>query len=390
MLKTRIAAVMLLLVISGFFNACKQPSGSQEIADFIGVYTGIIPCADCEGIDYRIQLGEDQRYVSTSIYLAKEAKPFRAEGEYAIDELGRIMLNPGMSDQQFFEPDAGGMWWLDRQGKRIDGNLAAHYRLTKGDSSSAAGHISSGSAKSSIATVANESPEGGDLYLRKWGSGAVFYALGNEPFWSLDWIRGKGWVFKTADGPEFFFPETAAIYLTDSGLIRYQIGDRGNFLRVNLYEDPCNDGMSEAPFDFRTEVLIATKGADKAKRFSGCGSFTADTRLHNIWAFDKLDGEVLKVSDYPRGGPTLELNLSTHLVYGYDGCNRFSGRISAKPGAICFEAMAGTLMACAGDLVGYRAATLLANQSFEYQFDEKGNLLLLREGRESAQLHHID
>jgi hypothetical protein len=121
--------VLLSFVLLGL--GCHMPAEQARPAAFVGAYSGTLPCADCEGMDYRIQLGEDGRFVSTTMYLGQSDVPFRAEGEYSLDDQGRILLNPGMDDLQYLQLDSEGLWWLDREGKRIEGSLAGHYRLTR-------------------------------------------------------------------------------------------------------------------------------------------------------------------------------------------------------------------------------------------------------------------
>ncbi len=70
-------------------SACSR-AGSEHadaVPAYVGALEGTVPFADGEGIAYRIQLGEDGRFVSTSVYLGRSAEPFRMEGEYRLDSL---------------------------------------------------------------------------------------------------------------------------------------------------------------------------------------------------------------------------------------------------------------------------------------------------------------
>ncbi|MBI1193866.1 MAG: META domain-containing protein [Bacteroidetes bacterium] len=397
----RIALALLLPVL--LLMACQTPDKAAKLAAYVGAYTGTVPCADCEGIQYRIQLGEDGRFVFTAVYLGKASEPFRSEGEYTMDEEGRIVLNPGMDDQQFFEPDADGMWWLDREGKRIEGNLAGHYRLSrmKGGVHSGASARDADRAVNHLSGNEDEPAEGGDLYLRKWKEGIRFYAMGTEPFWALDWKKSGGWIFQTADGEVINLGETEPVYLADSGLTRYSFQTKRYVVRVALKDEPCTDGMSGAPFDLTVALTIQPAGSTAGesarggiRSYTGCGSFTADPRLHNIWGLIKLEGNVVNPSDYPRGGPVLELNLSTRKVYGTDGCNRFSGSLSVGPAfdypGLRFGPLASTLMACPGELALYRLGNVLSGMEVSCAWNNQGNLVLSQGVKPLAEFRPID
>jgi len=401
---------MLLLV------ACQTPGKEAKPAAYVGAYVGTVPCADCEGIQYRIQLGEDARFVSTSLYLGKASEPFRSEGEYSMDELGRIVLNPGTDDQQYLEPDAEGMWWLDSEGKRIEGNLAGHYRLTRIEGGLNPGGSGSSSENGSVSVshafsgVDSEPVEGGDLYLRKWQEGIRFYALGTEPFWALDWKNGGGWIFQTSEGEVINLGETDPVYQADSGLTRYSFQTKSHLVRATLKDEPCADGMSGAPFDLTVVLTIQLAGdrsnsgtksgatgglsggssSGETRLYYGCGSFTADPRLHNIWGLVKLEGVDVNPSSYTRGGPMLELNLSMRKIYGSDGCNRFSGSLATGPAELRFSALASTRMACPGEVGMYRLSSVLSGMEVTYAWSNKGNLVLSQGAEKLAEFRAID
>src|SRR5690606_14856830 len=44
---------------------------AQNSLDWQGTYSGILPCADCSGIETELTLNEDQTFVLTDIYLGK-------------------------------------------------------------------------------------------------------------------------------------------------------------------------------------------------------------------------------------------------------------------------------------------------------------------------------
>ncbi|QLE86659.1 copper resistance protein NlpE [Shewanella sp. Scap07] len=119
-------------------NAALQPAEltpvgdtSQNALDWNGTYQGTIPCASCEGIATTVQLNRDNSFTMSSQYLGEDDKVFSSEGK--LFWLGRgniIRLGEGES-QPLFLVGENQLFMLDRQGNRITGALAEHYRLEK-------------------------------------------------------------------------------------------------------------------------------------------------------------------------------------------------------------------------------------------------------------------
>lgn len=102
--------------------------------DWAGTYHGVVPCADCEGIDTKITLTEDFTYQIERNYIGRSDQIFRSGGTFSWSEDGsRIQLNdlnpshaPGV-----FQVGENRLFQLDMEGNRIRGDLAQHYILTK-------------------------------------------------------------------------------------------------------------------------------------------------------------------------------------------------------------------------------------------------------------------
>ena len=81
---------------------------SRSAVDWAGVYKGMIPCADCEGIDVEIQLNEDNSYKMVMNYLGKNAT-FNDQGFFEWDETGGkvrfVVEGEGIDDLQPFNID---------------------------------------------------------------------------------------------------------------------------------------------------------------------------------------------------------------------------------------------------------------------------------------------
>jgi heat shock protein HslJ len=104
---------------------------SQNSLDWQGVYSGVIPCADCEGIEVRIALKRDGSFTRNLKYLGKEQNGFSDEGKVIWDESGSKITLKGQSGDQQYQVGETWLLHLNRDGNRITGDLAERYRLAK-------------------------------------------------------------------------------------------------------------------------------------------------------------------------------------------------------------------------------------------------------------------
>jgi uncharacterized lipoprotein NlpE involved in copper resistance len=107
---------------------------SQISLDFWGTYKGIVPCADCEGIETTIQLKEDETWEMKTVYLGKSDKVYSYSGHYHWNDDGRSIHLHGVENgpSQYLVGE-NQLIQLDMAGKRITGNLAEKYVLKKGN-----------------------------------------------------------------------------------------------------------------------------------------------------------------------------------------------------------------------------------------------------------------
>ena len=106
---------------------------SQIALDWQGVYKGILPCADCEGIATEVTLNDDNTYVITRLYLGKDEATFKETGTFQWTEDGNgIVLKEKVKDSPtLFKVGENHLLHLDRDGEKIKGELAERYILRK-------------------------------------------------------------------------------------------------------------------------------------------------------------------------------------------------------------------------------------------------------------------
>ena len=106
---------------------------ARNSLDYPGEYTGVTPCANCEGIMTTVTLTHEGTFTKTMEYMGNEDdSEYRFEGEYSWNDAGNTITLEGIEDQpsQYFVGE-NMLVQLDMDGNRITGELAENYILTK-------------------------------------------------------------------------------------------------------------------------------------------------------------------------------------------------------------------------------------------------------------------
>lgn len=100
--------------------------------DFTGTYRGVVPCADCEGIQTTLILAAEEKYQLQTVYLGKSEQVFEETGTYRWNEAGNTITLEGIENapNQYFVGE-NMVFQLDMEGNRITGELAEMYILRK-------------------------------------------------------------------------------------------------------------------------------------------------------------------------------------------------------------------------------------------------------------------
>jgi heat shock protein HslJ len=142
-------SLLILGIIAFSFTSCKketplhqrsEPADSSVVQvdehnaknslDYQGNYRGNLPCADCESIETTISLTEDS-YIKETVYKGKSDKVFKETGKFTWNEAGNtITLSGSAAPNQYFVGE-NVLFHLDADGKRIEGDLASKYQLSR-------------------------------------------------------------------------------------------------------------------------------------------------------------------------------------------------------------------------------------------------------------------
>ena len=113
-----------------------RPDGhtAANSLDWSGTYQGVIPCADCEGIQTVVTLNKDMTYAFSATYLGKPGKPFEKTGTFSWNEAGNTVILAGLENRpnKYFVGERY-LLQLDVEGRKIEGASASLYRLQQQD-----------------------------------------------------------------------------------------------------------------------------------------------------------------------------------------------------------------------------------------------------------------
>ncbi len=104
---------------------------SENSLDWMGVYEGTIPCADCEGIKTVLELRNDKSFTLWQSYLGKSEGDFKENGTYIWDETGSKVILKGENETFQYKVGENQLWMLDKSGNVIEGDMANMYILKK-------------------------------------------------------------------------------------------------------------------------------------------------------------------------------------------------------------------------------------------------------------------
>lgn len=366
-----------IIVLSGIScNTSKQSTQTiKSVNELSGTYIGTIPCADCEGIIYELQLKSDNTYNNSLIYKGKSDTPIKKSGTYTFNKQ-IIQLDSNAGSMNMLQKTAEGLLLLDKNGKVIEGSLANNYKLTP----------------IATSTVSTNSENSGmqKILMQKQQEGIDFYAIGNEPSWSLDMDFDKIIRFKTANGITFNAPAVEPELAQDHNVKRFRAVTESGEIIIQIIQGDCKDTMADRSYPYQVTVDFKTSTASDFTSLKGCGMYIPDFRLHDIWAIESVEGIILNASDYKKNAPKLEIFVSEQRVLGSDGCNTFRGKMYNEENRLYFGPMASTRMACLNNTeISYKINSVFSKNAITYSI-ENNRLTIFNNNKEAMVLKHID
>ena len=200
--------------------------------------------------------------------------------------------------------------------------------------------------------------------------GVDFLATGSEPFWSLELTSQGQMRFRTvAAGDSLLLPLPAPDQAQDALVLRYRPLAGAGDLTVTIAQQACTNSMSGEALPYTVTVQARTAAQPAARAFAGCGRYLGDSRLHDLWALESIDGQAVAAAQFGQKKPYLELNLTTGEVLGFGGCNGLGGSLTPERAGVRFGILRGTMLACPALAFEQKFRGALSGQSFTYQIE---------------------
>ena len=127
--------VIFIILFSIGIGACsstaaKTVDNSRINLDWAGVYAGLIPAADCPGINVQITLRADESYTIVYNYVDRQSTATES-GTFSWDEAGNTIILKHTTFPPYYRVSENHLLQLDMKGKKITGSFADLYVLKK-------------------------------------------------------------------------------------------------------------------------------------------------------------------------------------------------------------------------------------------------------------------
>jgi copper homeostasis protein (lipoprotein) len=339
--------VALLLRRAG--SAGPVGEGAKPLGTLPATFVGELPCADCPGIRYQLELFPDQAFFLRMTYLGKgEDASFYDIGSWMVTSDQRTLALFGSQEEQlkFAIKDTNTLRKLDLEGREIASSLNYELRRTQ-----------------------DQSPLEPRLLMR----GMYKYFADAGRF--TECLTRQNW-------PVAQEQDNAALE-SAYAKARRQPGEE---LLVSLEGRVAMRPKMEGEGQQSTLVVERFIGVWPGE---SCGARFATEPLENTyWKLTRLGNAVVMVGEKQRE-PHFVLNSETRRVGGSGGCNRLVGSYVLNGDKLTFGQMAGTMMACPEGMDTEKAFLEALRQVNTWKivgqhlelFDAAGNLMARFEAR---------
>jgi copper homeostasis protein (lipoprotein) len=299
-----------------------SPAALPSLGSLPATFVGALPCADCPGIHYQLNLFPDRTFVARSTYRERDAAVDDI-GRWVLSSDGRVVVMKGADERpvMFAIRDDSTLVMLDAEGDEIGSTL--DYTLRR-----------------SISVEPIE-PR---LNL----SGMYGYIADTGMFTECT----TGWRLLVADKRDNDALETAYVR---------RLQQPGDELKAQV------DGRlimrPHTGTGVRQPVLVVERFIGIMPGETCDAPFSALALENTYWRATQLEGQSVPLAQ--PGGQAYLLFEAGRRVSGSDGCNRMAGAYEVKHDGIWFGPMAATRIACSGTADIERAfGNAVANASF--------------------------
>jgi heat shock protein HslJ len=123
---------VLLLISCGNTSSKKEYSGN--LINWEGIYSNVVPCADCEGIQTTVVLNKDMTYSLITKYLSKDTNVYSQKGNFLWNKQGNRITLKNIDPNAFptkYIIEENKLIQLDILGNPLEETMQLYYTLEK-------------------------------------------------------------------------------------------------------------------------------------------------------------------------------------------------------------------------------------------------------------------
>ncbi|WP_374498333.1 META domain-containing protein [Vogesella indigofera] len=338
MLKSSLMRGLLLLL-----PLTPLPAPAQSLPDYPATYRGELPCADCAGVSWQLDLWDERYYTLRQVYRSKP-QPLQHDqmGVWRMED-GRLHLSAANEAPLLFAVRNKRLTKLDNDGRLIVSRL--NYSLRR------ARQFAPIEPRLQLSGLYQYMADAGTIELCELGMRLPVVAEGDNVALERAYLA-----------------------------TRQRPGDR-LLVRMEATLAPRHDEAG-----YRLSVIPQRFGSISQRQRCD-GAAVPDTTLQRLqqerWHLRTLAGKPIAANV---ARPYFELDAATQRVSGVAGCNRFGGSYRLSPAKLRFRQLASTRQACPQPQE-IEPAFLAALKSVRRWQWQGGDLLLLDEhGQQLASL----
>ena len=386
MKKIILLSALVFLIIVGCSSAPETIQDTKQLTYLSnGIWLGILPCEDCDEIDFQLNLKNDFTFVQKFVYKGKSDELIIDEGNWSFVSDSIINVD-GSEASNLFLIDGKNLVMLDEEENAKVSSSGKKYLLHKDPTT-----VKDMPVVEEVKGVKPiEAPVelNAQHYQDKFLAGVDFIARGNEPNWTLEIDLEKSMKFETTDNIKITTPAVQGIKSQDQDVTLYSAKSENAELVVTVIKDNCEDNMSGEKLPYKVRVEAKNSKDASYQTYEGCGKFLYDHRLYDIYVMEEMTGINFKKEKLMKGMPQFEFNLAEMRFSGHAGCNIISGSINVVGNKITFGALMGTLMACPNMKVEKAVIDALNQKTVTYSIDKMK--LTLVSGKTKMVLKKVD
>jgi uncharacterized membrane protein len=222
-------------------------------------------------------------------------------------------------------------------------------------------------------------------------NGIDFSGAGTEPFWSVKIDFEKGIYFNSPGDdlkietgkPEMSPTENNSNFIYTASSEKFD-------LKVQIKKENCSDGMSDNTYPYSVKVSISEKCGKETKELKGCGNYTYDSLINDIWALINFKSKDISKDKTLEKRPYMEIHVKENKIIGNASCNEFYGTVEILGDKILFgDGISRTKMNCSEMLLETDFLNALSGKIFNYKI-EKLKLYLIENGEVIMEFNKMD